>query len=84
MAMSLCGWDPEPESGRFEEHIVTFSDFCNNPMLLEDPNLVVSVRGKYYNWKVAAPIISSILVFNRPLLQVIFPRRVVRVLVLNV
>ncbi|KAH0815419.1 hypothetical protein GEV33_007372 [Tenebrio molitor] len=69
VAMSLCGWDPEPESGRFEEHIVTFSDFCNNPMLLEDPNLVVSVRGKYYNWKVAAPIISSILVFNRPLLQ---------------
>lgn len=67
--MSLCGWDPEPEPTRFEEHIITFSDFCNNPMLLEDPNLVVNIRGKYYNWKVAGPILSSIMVFNRPLLQ---------------
>ncbi|EFA07054.2 phosphatidate phosphatase LPIN3 [Tribolium castaneum] len=69
VSLSLCGWDPEPDATRFDEHMITFSDFCNNPMLLEDPNLVVNIRGKYYNWKVAAPIISSIMVFNRPLLQ---------------
>ena len=69
MTLSLCGWDPEPDAARFEEHAVTFSDFCNNPMLLENSNLVVNFRGKYYNWKVAAPIISSLMVFNRPLLQ---------------
>ncbi|RZC36849.1 phosphatidate phosphatase LPIN3 [Asbolus verrucosus] len=69
VSMSLCGWDPEPDAARFEEHTVAFSDFCNNPTLLEDPNLVVNIRGKFYNWKVAAPIISSVMVFNRPLLQ---------------
>lgn len=70
ITMSLCGWEPQPDQHRFDEHAITFSDFCNNPMLLEDPSLVVSIRGKYYNWKVAAPIISSLMIFNRPLMQV--------------
>lgn len=67
--MSLCGWEPEPDAARFDECSVSFIDFCNNPLLLDDPNLVVSIRGKYYNWRVAGPMILSMMVFNRPLLQ---------------
>lgn len=52
------------------EHIVKFSDFCNNPILFENPNLVVRIKDKYYTWKVAAPIFASIMVYGRPLVQV--------------
>ncbi|KAJ8965307.1 hypothetical protein NQ317_018803 [Molorchus minor] len=69
IALSLCGWEPEPSCDRFLEHLVKFSDLCNNPILFENPNLVVRIKDKYYMWKIAAPIITSILVYGRPLVQ---------------
>lgn len=69
IALSLCGWEPEPNEERFREHMVNFSDLCNNPTLLENADLVVKVHGKYYTWKVASPMIASVLVYGRPLLQ---------------
>ncbi|XP_060529756.1 phosphatidate phosphatase LPIN3 isoform X2 [Cylas formicarius] len=69
VSMSLCGWDPQPSADRFLEHLVTFSDLCNNPVLFENPNLVVRVKDKYYTWKVAAPIIASVMIYGRSLLQ---------------
>ncbi|XP_022912893.2 phosphatidate phosphatase LPIN3 isoform X1 [Onthophagus taurus] len=69
VALSMCGWEPEPNERNFIKHIVPFSDLCNNPSLLESPNLVVRLRNKYYTWKVAAPIISSIVIYQRPLPQ---------------
>ncbi|KAJ8925568.1 hypothetical protein NQ315_009408 [Exocentrus adspersus] len=69
ISLSLCGWDPEPTCERFMEHVVKFSDLCNNPILFESPNLVIRIKDKYYTWKVAAPIIASIMIYGRPLLQ---------------
>lgn len=68
--LSLCGWDPEPTEESFNRNMIPFSDLCNNPGMLESPNLVVRIHDKYYNWKVAAPIISSIVIYQRPLPQV--------------
>lgn len=70
ISISLCGWEPEPTRERFLELVVKFSDLCNNPVLFEDPNLVVRIKEKYYTWKVAAPVIASIMIYGRPLLQV--------------
>ncbi|XP_018569691.1 phosphatidate phosphatase LPIN3 isoform X1 [Anoplophora glabripennis] len=69
ISLSLCGWEPAPSCERFVEHLVQFSDLCNNPILFENPNLVVRIKDKYYSWKVAAPIIASIMVYGRPLVQ---------------
>ncbi|XP_017772334.1 PREDICTED: phosphatidate phosphatase LPIN3 isoform X1 [Nicrophorus vespilloides] len=69
ISLSMCGWEPEPVEDTFLRHVVAFSDLCNNPSLFESPNLVVRIRNKYYNWKVAAPIISSLIIYQRPLPQ---------------
>lgn len=31
---------------KFEEHIVTFHDFVNNPGIIDDPNLVICINSK--------------------------------------
>ncbi|VEN44936.1 unnamed protein product [Callosobruchus maculatus] len=69
ISLSMCGWEPLPNTTRFLEHVVKFSDLCNNPSLFEDPNLVVRIKDKYYTWKVASPIIASIVIYGRPLVQ---------------
>lgn len=68
--ISTCGWSPIPNDETFTKHLVLFSDICNNPTLLESPNLVVRIKDKYYNWKVAVPIIISITLYQRSLPQV--------------
>ncbi|GJQ80230.1 hypothetical protein Trydic_g23804 [Trypoxylus dichotomus] len=69
VALSMCGWTPEPTEDAFIKHIVAFSDLCNNPSVLESPKLVVRLRNKYYPWKIAAPLISSVVIYQRPLPQ---------------
>ncbi|CAH0551237.1 unnamed protein product [Brassicogethes aeneus] len=69
ISLSLCGWEPEPSKERFLENVVKFSDLCNNPILFESNSLVVRIKEKYFTWKVAAPIIASIMIYGRPLLQ---------------
>lgn len=71
IVLSMCGWDPEPTDESFNKNTVPFSDICNNPALFESPNLVVRIHDKYYSWKVAAPIVSSLLIYQRPLPQVV-------------
>lgn len=73
ISLSMCGLDPEPTDETFSKHTVPFSDICNNPALFESPNLVVRIHDKYYNWKVAGPIVSSFIIYQRPLPQVIHP-----------
>lgn len=35
----------------FDEHRITFEDFCKKPGdLLKDPKLVVRIEDNYYNW----------------------------------
>ncbi|KAF5301352.1 hypothetical protein FQA39_LY10750 [Lamprigera yunnana] len=69
ISLSLCGWDIEPNEERFGAESVVFSDLCNNPSLLESPKLVVRIHDKYYNWKVAIPIITSLFIYQRSLPQ---------------
>ena len=71
VAMSLCGGlslDKNIENDLFEKNLITFERFSNSPdILLSDPNLVVRINGKFYNWRVAAPILMSRICFNEPL-----------------
>lgn len=69
ISLSLCGWDSEPTEERFNAETVAFSDLCNNPSLLESPKMVVRIHDKYYNWKVAIPIITSLFIYQRSLPQ---------------
>ena len=70
VAMSLCGGlnlDKNIENDSFEKHVITFERFSNSSDILSDPNLVVRINGKFYNWRVAAPILMSRICFNEPL-----------------
>ncbi|KAI6661604.1 Phosphatidate phosphatase LPIN3 isoform X1 [Oopsacas minuta] len=70
VAMSLCGGlnlDKTIEPELFDKYLVSFEKFSSSTDILSDPNLVVRINGKYYNWRVAAPILMSRICFNEPL-----------------
>lgn len=52
--------------------IVTYDDLCENPNMLTNPELVVRIRNKYYNWLTAAPLILSQIAFQKSLPEVSF------------
>uniref|UniRef100_A0A8C1UIE0 phosphatidate phosphatase n=1 Tax=Cyprinus carpio TaxID=7962 RepID=A0A8C1UIE0_CYPCA len=52
---------------KFMEHLVKYQDFVSNPGIIEDPNLVICINSKYYNWAVAAPMILSVQAFQKTL-----------------
>lgn len=71
IAMSLCG---DLKNGKvalesFIQSMITFDDLSNNPALLSDPKLVIRINDRYYNWQIAAPMLMSHVVFQRPLKQ---------------
>ncbi|KAM4033421.1 phosphatidate phosphatase LPIN3 isoform 2-T3 [Anomaloglossus baeobatrachus] len=70
--MSLCGgltdtWNI-PED-RFLKYRISFSDFSQNPSLIENPRLVLRIHNKFYNWATAAPILLCMQVYNKMLPQ---------------
>lgn len=70
VVLSLCGG--LADSGdisveRFNQHVVSYLDLAQNPGLLDDPNLVVKINEKHYNWAVAAPMILSLQAFQKNL-----------------
>ncbi|XP_023215611.1 phosphatidate phosphatase LPIN1-like [Centruroides sculpturatus] len=71
LAMSLCGGlqDTEGEipDQCFLQSLITYDDFLQNTSLLQNPNLVIRMGGKYYNWQTAAPMLLSLAMFQRPL-----------------
>lgn len=71
IAMSLCGGLKDPDSSitldKFMHHFVTFEDFCKDPNMFGNPNLVIRMHGKFFNWKVAAPMVMSLAAFSMPL-----------------
>ncbi|XP_067142408.1 phosphatidate phosphatase LPIN1 [Centruroides vittatus] len=71
LAVSLCGGlqDTEGEipDQCFLQSRVTYDDFLQNTSLLQNPNLVIRMGGKYYNWQTAAPMLLSLAMFQRPL-----------------
>ncbi|XP_066142895.1 phosphatidate phosphatase LPIN3 [Euwallacea fornicatus] len=69
VALSLCGWEPDLAEEKFKEHLITFTDFCNDSSILENPKLVAKIGEKFYSWKVAVPMLISIMCFGRPLMD---------------
>lgn len=70
IVLSLCGGLADSRDislEKFNQHIISYHDLAKNPGLLDDPNLVVKINGKHYNWAVAAPMILSLQAFQKNL-----------------
>nr|XP_048296895.1 phosphatidate phosphatase LPIN3 isoform X2 [Myodes glareolus] len=70
VALSLCGGLAETRDiplEKFNQHMVSYEDLTKNPGLLDDPNLVVKINEKHYNWAVAAPMILCLQAFQKNL-----------------
>ncbi|KAG9287017.1 hypothetical protein G9A89_022981 [Geosiphon pyriformis] len=72
IAMSLCGIetfgsDETVNEERFRKNEITYEHFCENPHILSEKALVFKYKDRYYNWATAAPIIVSLLAFQKPL-----------------
>ncbi|XP_010295151.1 PREDICTED: phosphatidate phosphatase LPIN3 [Phaethon lepturus] len=68
IALSLCGGlagSRQISREKFMEHMVSYEQFAENPGLIDDPNLVILINKKYYNWAVAAPMVLSLQAFQR-------------------
>uniref|UniRef100_A0A8C8GIV2 phosphatidate phosphatase n=1 Tax=Oncorhynchus tshawytscha TaxID=74940 RepID=A0A8C8GIV2_ONCTS len=68
VTMSLCGHTghtSQINKDQFMEHVVNYQDLVSNPGIIEDPNLVICINSKYYNWAVAAPMVLSMQVFQK-------------------
>jgi len=50
----------------FLKHRVPYSKFVKDPFkILSNPNLMVKIDDKLYDWKIACPLIVSLLAFKR-------------------
>ncbi|NWI71912.1 LPIN3 phosphatase, partial [Todus mexicanus] len=68
IALSLCGGlgsSRQISREKFMEHMISYKQFAENPGLINHPNLVILINKKYYNWAVAAPMVLSLLAFQR-------------------
>ncbi|XP_018413901.1 PREDICTED: phosphatidate phosphatase LPIN1 [Nanorana parkeri] len=73
IAISLCGGltdNKEMTKEQFVEQVVTYQQFVDNPSIIDDPNLVVKIGNKYYNWPTAAPVLLAMQAFQKPLPKV--------------
>uniref|UniRef100_A0A8C6KP58 phosphatidate phosphatase n=1 Tax=Nothobranchius furzeri TaxID=105023 RepID=A0A8C6KP58_NOTFU len=70
IAVSLCGGlndNKEITKEEFQDKIISYQQFMENPSIIDDPNLVVKVGSKYFNWSSAAPLVLAMQVFQKPL-----------------
>ncbi|XP_075877933.1 phosphatidate phosphatase LPIN2 isoform X3 [Nelusetta ayraudi] len=70
VTLSLCGGlteNSEISKERFMEHIINYHEFAENPAIIDNPNLVVKIGNRYYNWTLAAPLILSLQAFQKNL-----------------
>ncbi|XP_028996097.1 phosphatidate phosphatase LPIN1 isoform X2 [Betta splendens] len=70
IAISLCGGltdNRELTKEEFSEKIVSYQQFAENPSIIDDPNLVIKIGSKYYNWSTAAPLMLAMQAFQKPL-----------------
>uniref|UniRef100_A0A8C7KVX7 phosphatidate phosphatase n=1 Tax=Oncorhynchus kisutch TaxID=8019 RepID=A0A8C7KVX7_ONCKI len=70
ITLSLCGGvgeNSEISKEKFMEHIITYHEFAENPAIIDNPNLVVRISNRYYNWTLAAPLILSMQAFQKNL-----------------
>ncbi|KAM8894057.1 phosphatidate phosphatase LPIN1 isoform 2-T4 [Spinachia spinachia] len=72
VAISLCGGltdNSQITKEQFQERAISFQKFSENPSIIDDPNLVVKIGSKYYNWSTAAPVMLAMQVYQKPLPQ---------------
>ncbi|XP_063993759.1 phosphatidate phosphatase LPIN3 isoform X2 [Diachasmimorpha longicaudata] len=72
VSLSLCGGldtDNGPTEESFHQNQLRFEDICTDIKLFENPNLVVKINGKFYNWTSACPIIVTLAAYQRCLPQ---------------
>ncbi|TMS13451.1 Phosphatidate phosphatase LPIN1 [Larimichthys crocea] len=72
VAISLCGGltdNREITREQFQERAISYQQFSENPSIIDDPNLVVKIGNKYYNWNTAAPVMLAMQVYQKPLPQ---------------
>ncbi|XP_060089759.1 phosphatidate phosphatase LPIN1 isoform X1 [Heteronotia binoei] len=70
IAISLCGGltdNKEISKEKFLAQEVSYQQFVDNPAIIDDPNLVVKIGTKYYNWTTAAPLLLAMQAFQKPL-----------------
>ncbi|XP_056148515.1 phosphatidate phosphatase LPIN2 [Lampris incognitus] len=70
VTLSLCGGlseNAEISKEKFMEHIISYHEFAENPAIIDNPNLVVKIANRYYNWTLAAPLILSLQAFQKNL-----------------
>ncbi|XP_061756725.1 phosphatidate phosphatase LPIN1 isoform X2 [Nerophis ophidion] len=70
IGISLCGGlsdNKEITNEQFHKKIISYQQFVQNPSVIDDPNLVVKIGSKYYNWNTAAPIMLAMQAFQKPL-----------------
>ncbi|XP_015261828.1 PREDICTED: phosphatidate phosphatase LPIN1 isoform X4 [Gekko japonicus] len=70
IAISLCGGlsdNKEISKEMFLAQEVSYQQFVDNPAIIDDPNLVVKIGTKYYNWTTAAPLLLAMQAFQKPL-----------------
>ncbi|NXI11537.1 LPIN3 phosphatase, partial [Irena cyanogastra] len=68
VSLSLCGGlrgNRQISREKFVEHMVSYQQFAENPRLISDPNLVIMINKKYYNWAVAGPIVLALQAFQK-------------------
>jgi len=74
--LSLCGefflqdiitpWEAEDCLDIFYKYEINFEDFCFNPAIASDPNLIVRINGRMYRSAVALPYLISLLAYRKP------------------
>ncbi|XP_032877469.1 phosphatidate phosphatase LPIN1 isoform X2 [Amblyraja radiata] len=70
IAISLCGGlndYKEITNEQFMRSSISYQEFAVNPGIIDDPNLVVKIGSKYYNWSTAAPVLLAVQAFQKPL-----------------
>ncbi|KAM4633908.1 phosphatidate phosphatase LPIN1-like [Polymixia lowei] len=70
IAISLCGGltdNREITKEQFQKKAISYQEFAENPSIIDDPNLVVKIGSKYYNWTTAAPLMLAMQAFQKPL-----------------
>ncbi|XP_070705393.1 phosphatidate phosphatase LPIN1 isoform X2 [Pempheris klunzingeri] len=70
ISISLCGGlsdNREITKEQFHQKMISYQQFAENPSVIDDPNLVVKIGSKYYNWSSAAPLMLAMQAFQKPL-----------------
>ncbi|XP_046708316.1 phosphatidate phosphatase LPIN2-like isoform X2 [Silurus meridionalis] len=70
VSLSLCGGIGDSDyvnKEKFFKHIVTYQQFVDNPGIIDNPNLVVRIDNRYYNWTLAAPLVLCMQAFQKTL-----------------